>query len=147
MKVIFLDIDGVLNSRRTAIAAGGFPYGFLPDQMARFDPVAIALIRLLCRQTAAQVVISSTWRIGSTIEEFAPLALPVIGLTPELHTIRGAEIQAWLDAHPEVTRYVIVDDNTDMLPEHGAWFVRTTIDDGLRFQHYEKALSLLGAAP
>ena len=29
---------------------------------------------------------------------------------------RGAEIKEWLDAHPEVTRYAIVDDSDDMGP-------------------------------
>jgi hypothetical protein len=31
--------------------------------------------------------------------------------------IRGEEIKAWLHQHPEVTRYAIVDDDSDMLPE------------------------------
>ena len=57
--------------------------------------------------------------------EFRGLPGEVIDITPNLtyghglttHTPRGKEIQQWLDEHPEVTNYVIFDDDSDML-EH-----------------------------
>jgi hypothetical protein len=38
---------------------------------------------------------------------------------------RGHEVQYWLDEHPEVERYVILDDDNDFLPHQRGNFVRT----------------------
>jgi len=40
-KVLFLDLDGVLNSARSCYALGGFPHGFDSANMAKFDHVAL----------------------------------------------------------------------------------------------------------
>ena len=45
--------------------------------------------------------------------------------------VRGHEIQEWLDKHPEVTRYAILDDDSDMLPEQMPNFFKTTFQNGL----------------
>lgn len=120
MKVVFLDIDGVLNSLRSLIAYEG--YGNLPDrpyteddldqdiqQELMLDPVAIRLLNRLCRDTGAKVVISSSWRIGepdhSNFRRMFTAYLgkenhiDVIGMIPDLWTghTRGNEIEKWLD--------------------------------------------------
>src|SRR5437867_5547994 len=46
--------------------------------------------------------------------------VPCFDVTPlfdEEDDVRGYEIQAWLELHPEVDRYAILDDETDFL-EH-----------------------------
>ena len=49
MKVVFLDIDGVLNSVRSCIAYDGYPWQGDSDEERewhKFDQVAIALLRV-----------------------------------------------------------------------------------------------------
>lgn len=134
-KVLFLDIDGVLNSCRSAAAFGGYPCGFTEADRARFDWVAVGLIRKLCRQAGASIVLSSSWRLGrdSVRECAAGLDLPIIDKTPALPGVRGEEIRAWLERHPEVTHWAIVDDNSDMLASQADRFVQTSEADGLSF--------------
>ncbi len=59
MKVIFLDVDGVLCT----------PLSFrlnrlrrLPAERQRFDPVSLFWLRWLARRSGAEVVLSSSWR-------------------------------------------------------------------------------------
>jgi hypothetical protein len=145
MKVLFLDIDGVLNSARTCLAHGGYPHEFGPTHMAMFDTTAVALIRGLCKTAGVSVVVSSAWRITHTWQEIgAGLDLPTIDSTPRLVGPRGAEIQAWLDAHPSVTMYAIVDDDSDMLPEQAPNFVQTSGFEGLSFSNFERLCALFG---
>lgn len=152
-KVLFLDIDGVLNSHRTCTAfgsplKGGFPHGFDADNMALFDHAAIGLIRKLCDTTGASIVLSSSWRIIHSVHECANgLDLPIFDRTPSLNwhgRTRGHEIAEWLAAHPEVERYAIVDDDGDMLVEQQPYFVQTDFRDGLRYGDFERLQEILG---
>jgi hypothetical protein len=146
-KVLFLDIDGVLNSERTCVAHDGFPHSFSKYDMAMFDHTAIALIRKLCEKTGCSIVLSSTWRLTSTVHEVAEgLDLPVFDATPVLPGIRGLEINAWLSAHPEVTTYAIVDDNSDMMASQMSRFVQTDFQAGLSLRNYQELRHLLGDA-
>lgn len=147
MKILFLDIDGVLNSRRSATALGRFPWDVSDQDMPFFDLVAIGLIKKLLRETGAVVVLSSSWRNNDTWTEIGPrLGMEIISKTPQkigLST-RGHEIKHWLDENKDVEAYAIVDDDTDMLPEQEPFFVRTHAVDGLGLKHYEGLLSILG---
>lgn len=144
MKVLFLDIDGVLNSHRSIYAFNGCPHGFTPEHMALFDHVAIGLVRKLCQETGAVIVLSSSWRLlHATKEVAAGLNLPVIDRTPSLTGNRGQEIAAWLAEHPSVTVYAIVDDDSDMLESQRAHFVQTSHEDGLQFRDYQALLRVL----
>jgi hypothetical protein len=150
MKVLFLDIDGVLNSHRTAIAFGGYPHDVTGEERDRFDEVGLALIRGIVKEAKAEVVLSSSWRIGMSYEHIGTcLGLPIIGATPQKWSneqVRGHEIAEWLDAHPEVECYVIVDDDSDMLPEQMERFVHTSGFDGFRWKDAERMAELFGIA-
>jgi len=71
-----------------------------------------------------KIVISSTWRIGKSLgwlqdhfeNEGFSYATSMIDVTPDLQysSTRGAEICVWLNEHPEVTEFVILDDDSDM---------------------------------
>lgn len=143
MNILFLDIDGVLNSTRSCVAFKGYPLNFSAEHLGRFDWVAIGLVRKLCEETGAQIVLSSAWRQNFRAEVVGrELNLPIIDVTPwssEPETVRGHEIKAWLDQHPEVNQYAIVDDNSDMLPEQiaGGHFVQTNFEDGLTWTNYK----------
>lgn len=110
MKVIFLDIDGVLNCRKTPNPRK-FPY-IIDDKL-------LTLLRQLLEQTGASVVLSSTWRYDSAgIFSAKHQGVPFVDITPDMpDEPRSKEILEWLRHHPEVTRYVVIDDEDDDLDE------------------------------
>jgi len=147
MKVLMLDIDGVLNSSRSCVAFNGYPHDYDEKGMSMFDHCAIALIRKLCKETETDIVLSSTWRIHekNPMVHADGLSLPIIDCTPVLSRTRGVEINAWLAAHPEVTCYAIVDDNSDMLPAQRPYFVQTDFNAGLSLENYLDLKKILTA--
>ncbi|KKN16786.1 hypothetical protein LCGC14_0972480 [marine sediment metagenome] len=110
MKIIFLDIDGVLNTVQTLQRCDGF-IGMSPILVKRFNK--------LVKDTGAEVVLSSTWRLAKNWRKVMAkngLDMKFLDRTVRLNAIRGEEIQEWLDRH-DVEKYVILDDDTDMLPD------------------------------
>lgn len=132
LKIIFLDIDGVLNVRRT----DRDKYGSL------FHDNFVDNLRMIVEKTGAYIVISSTWRFSgwNNIQDMwrdRDLPGKVVGLTPDYAKIdlwddtmgrveRGFEIQEWLKHHPRVSNYVILDDDDDMLTSQRSHFVKTS---------------------
>jgi hypothetical protein len=117
MKVIFLDIDGVLNSNDWYVyRRDNVPMDSVSAQYPfyEFDPRAIERLNRIIESTEAKIVVSSSWRHGETVESMQilfdriQLKGEIIGLTPSLHckkpyidsggyTIpRGCEIDWWL---------------------------------------------------
>ena len=141
MKVIFLDIDGVLatpesyKQRRRLRKYVGERW-----QRFRFYGLSQECIDHLntLADTGAVIIISSTWRHG-TDDDFADLKeyltdlcgikLPIIDRTPQQRKkfsskrARGQEIREWLDLHPEVTHFVVFDDDTGDMDEVEDHFV------------------------
>lgn len=146
LRVLFLDIDGVLNSHRSCLALGGISHDASPFGLTQFDPVALAMLQGLCRGAGLSVVLSSSWRILNDWRVLGPqLGLPMIGATPRLAGARGNEIAAWLLDHPDpVEAYAIVDDDGDMLPDQLPRFVQTRHAEGLLFGDVEKLAALFG---
>lgn len=145
MKVLFLDIDGVLNSERTRVAFRGMPHDLTPDHLAMFDPVGLNMIQGLCARGGVSVVVSSAWRITHHWDDIGrALDLPTIDRTPSLLGCRGDEIADWLRRHPEVETWAILDDSADMLPEQLPRFVRTDLHDGVRWADFVKLCQLFG---
>jgi hypothetical protein len=135
-KILFLDIDGVLNSDEDWVETQvlGHPYNKGFDHLNR---TKIALLELLIKNTDAKIVLSSTWRKSVSldtlhrklVERGSTLKREVfIGVTEELGFCRGDEIQAYLEEFSPET-YAIVDDNDDMLETQAEHFVQT---DGTR---------------
>ncbi len=126
-KVLFLDVDGVLNCARTTARY---------NQFIGIDPYMALLVNRICEATGAQIVLSSTWRLQKNLrDEVNSVIFPTpIDVTPDHNdmTNRGSEIQAWLDQHPEVTRYAILDDNAWMNEgEQQKNFFKTSWEIGL----------------
>ncbi len=145
MKVIFLDIDGVLNSERSLAAFGHRPWSLTPFNWHFFDGVAVRLLARAASETSASVVLSSSWRTDLTTSEDrarlgAYLKVDIIGATPtaiqgpwgELmgSPKRGDQIEAWLAAHPEVEDWAIVDDVDEVLPSQAKRLVLVDGDVG-----------------
>jgi hypothetical protein len=71
------------------------------------------------------------------------LNLPMVGATPsKFSASRGEEIALWLRDN-KVDKYVIVDDDSDMLPEQLPYFVKTDNYEGLLYKDYLKVVELL----
>lgn len=148
LKILFLDIDGVLNSGRSQMAFDGYPHSFRPGCMAQFDQVAIGLVRRLCRETGCSIVLSSDWRYDFSAHEAAnAFDLPIMDSTPITVTgTRAMEIAAWLAANPEVSVYAVVDDILDLDDVHGTRWVLTDPAMGLSLANYSALRRLLGVA-
>ena len=107
-RVIFLDIDGVLAPIRHW------------DRYGDLDPACIRVLNEIVTHAEAEVVVSSTWRYGRSVDELQALLAAqgfsgrVIDTTPigVPGAARGDEIAAWLAAHV-VDGYVIIDDHLD----------------------------------
>jgi hypothetical protein len=151
MKVIFLDFDGVLNSWRwyKNLALAGRKPSMRPDD--QIDPKAVSVLNTIIEKTGAKVVVSSTWRIARSVEQLQEIltkygfAGQVIGKTPRLggpRPQRGDEIQVWLDENPGVERFVIIDDDSDMVHLMNR-LVRTDMKKGLTKAHAEEVVKLL----
>jgi hypothetical protein len=124
MKVIFLDIDGVLNCATTRERFRG-AVGIDGQLLHRF--------KMILNQTAAEVVLSSTWRLFPDMrDELRLLGVKIKDITPDNKGgLRGDEIAKWLWDHPEVSTYAILDDDSDMLAEQLPNFFKTTWEKGL----------------
>lgn len=171
MRVIFLDIDGVMNSHvfykqrhaRRWLKPITYWYEFryairklfrikskgvsladykAPDSHYTFEYQFNRLKEETCQQkwewlsnwcneTNTKICVSSTWKhhfgirgYVSTPEKWEDAfqllgfkAGTFVGITGDRRTLRGEEIQDWLDKHPDVTDYAILDDDSDMTEE------------------------------
>jgi hypothetical protein len=149
MKVIFLDFDGVIC---TARAEWGLNPDFRGALIKMLDPIGIGFLNRLVELTGCAVVVSSTWRLGRTVEELQNILSDagfngkVIGKTiwmKEPHC-RGNEIDDYLHKHPEIKDYVIIDDDWDFLPYQFRNFVQTDSSWGMDCEHFFLAATILG---
>lgn len=124
MKVILLDIDGVLNEDSTPTRT--------KSRMIFVDEEKLLRLKRIVETTGAKIVLSSTWRYdrddpslsGDFLElreAFHAVGLDFYGFTPvdAIGIRRGMEIRAWLGLHPEVTKFVILDDELFDYAERG----------------------------
>ena len=156
MKAIFLDIDGVLNSekfwkteaqhvrKKKAIAEGRSHDE--ASAIANIDPECVARILKIVKETGAEIVVSSTWKYDDNLNyklRFMGIS-NTYGITPwSRNRHRGSEIKEWLDEHPEVINYVIIDDDNDMLDEQESHLVQTSWLTGITDYDVEKAINIL----
>lgn len=137
MKVLFLDIDGVFNGARWFALRGDHrvEHGEVGSDLylarRQLDPATVLLMNDVVRRTGCAVVLSSSCRIAPGMERMANVlrlggaTFELLDRTPScaqkvgslyIGSERGAEIREWLDGHPEVTKFAIVDDADDMGP-------------------------------
>ena len=107
MKVLFLDIDGVVNCSATRQRFMGC-WGI--------DPKLVAIVKDIIKKTGCKVVLSSSWRLDADFNaEARKKVCDFIDITPDNRgrSDRGCEVIAWLAKHKEVEAYAILDDNSD----------------------------------
>jgi hypothetical protein len=169
-KIIFLDIDGTLNSRQYILQQGDLwdhpSNKYTPDgkfMQSEMDPLAVARLNRITDATGAKIVVISTWRLSYLDDDQGIYRLQdcllsfgitgeIIGMTPE-HVVphgsilvanghRGTEVQTWLQEHPEVNSFIILDDETVMgYSDHQ---LKTEFETGLLDTHVEQVIALLG---
>lgn len=156
MKIIFLDIDGVINSN--------FTDEYTKSGSLFVDDDKILLLKQLIDETGAKVVLSSTWRVGwnhlqlgvesQLMHDFVELRDKLWEHGIELYdrTIildafmrrRGEEIQAYLDNHNDIDGYVILDDlNGKYLRPCSSHLVQTSEWRGIEEKHIKVAKRIL----
>jgi hypothetical protein len=154
MKILFLDIDGVLNDRIP------FPNGYCgiqADKMTRLNTILAA--------SGAKVVISSSWRYlvhgqAMTLQGFRYMMIThgllgeVIGVTepdPCIDSSRGLEISHWLYENSHwlcmnpVDQYLVLDDQDLDITGCGHPFLKIDGTVGLTDDHVQQAIAILGA--
>jgi len=138
VNIVFLDIDGVLNN--VASLAEGIH--LLPEKAI--------LVHRICQETDARIVISSSWRIGRSLNRMQDLLQcagcwsTVLDVTRELPGPRGNEIQDWLDSGVvNIDNYLILDDDDDMLDSQREFFIHTDIQTGLMSRELPRAIEIL----
>lgn len=157
-KIIFLDIDGVLNSmdyfEQTKDCKG----------YTEINPEQVKLLKEIVDRTGTEIVLSSTWRgLGKRknepehpmytylIDTLKEYGMEIVDHTPYIEQDRPREIKAWLDKQSDKDiRSVSLDDD---FPKHkydevgiGDCLVRTCFyekNGGLRQEHVEKAVEIL----
>ena len=147
MKVVMVDIDGIVNSARSAYAYKMLPHN--PYDM-EFDWVAVRMLKNFCEEFSAVCVLSSSWRYSFSHEDMSKhlLGVPFIGATPlsDEPRPRGEEIKEWFDAneHLGIDNYIILDDNGGMLDEQLEHFVQTDANEGLSYKDLQKMYKIFG---
>lgn len=157
-KVIFLDIDGVLNHEdyykwryeEITVNHKQFSYPY-----SEFSPDSIKQLNRILKETDAEIILSSSWRfddfdyLNNLFKELG-IEKPIVDVTPSLYNVfnsslcRGKEIDKFLSEHPDIDRYVILDDDSDMEPHQFDYFVKTNAyKDGLNEERANKAIEIL----
>jgi hypothetical protein len=141
MKVIFLDIDGVLNNSTLL-----YHYGseFIDGDMTE-------LLFEIVRSTGARVVLSSSWRLYKSSKKLVEDALGVYGIeildvTPHMPRMRRCrEISRWLKSNAGVEEYAILDDDPDAGPGMEDNFFMTDSEKGLDMKIAKAVIKHLGS--
>lgn len=152
--LLFLDIDGVLNSYRSHFEKGETP----------LDPENIACFNRIVAATGADIVVTSTWRYFTPFDElrryFAEAGIlgEIVDIVPDLIAglsddaarlvTRGQEIHAWFkgrgaaDPCSPAETFAILDDRADQEP-YLHRLVLTSIERGLTDTDADRAIELL----
>jgi hypothetical protein len=155
VKVIFLDIDGVLNQKQ---GAGDF---------SAISRDKVGIIQGIADQTCAVIVLSSGWKFWfdenmmptqtnsrRLHQIFCDFGLKLFGKTPDFSTeeirqnkmfsrVKAQEIRAWLHGRNDVESYVVIDDNDLMDEAIQPHLVRTDAANGITEYDAQRAVEIL----
>jgi hypothetical protein len=149
--VVFLDVDGVLHS----LHGNDF-----------FVEECMQTLKKIMHGSGASIVLSSTWRtredqVGLLNRQLRSYGISeVVDQTKDFakglhrfHRAREEEICEWLDRHPEVQQWVVLDD-LDLISADSeesirlrGHFVKTESEVGLRYEHAAEAFECLCINP
>lgn len=151
--IIFLDVDGVLNTR------GMFTAGIKGTGRERIENELnddlVGRLANLVRRTNARIVVSSSWRyclvnmdvLGRRLAK-NQIAILDKTIMPIDSSVRGDQIENWLKKWSDRwSTFIILDDSTDMLPHQMDRFIQIDEETGLTEDDVEIAVRLLNAGP
>ena len=110
MKVIFLDIDGVLNSDEYLDKVKNSDIQGIERDI---DVGKVKLLKRAIDETGSRVVLSSSWRYTRNARYLKELLANYgirVDSTPYIQDIRGLEIKKWLSENQGVEDFIILDD-------------------------------------
>lgn len=118
MKIIFLDFDGVMDTEYDELIRIKEGKPISDEHGILFDPNCVKNLKDIIDQTGAEIVVTSTWKYMMSYHDFTKMweerGLPgfVTDVTPTLsqRSIRGDEIDAWIEECRSDCQYVIIDD-------------------------------------
>lgn len=137
-KILFLDVDGVMNSEETLRHYNRYPTGI--------DPYLALLVNRIIEATGCEVVLSSAWRGSEESHAIIEEAIghKLLGITGRCCSgIRGVEIHNWLTKNLTEPRFssdgykknehrvAILDDESDMLIWQKDHFFQTSFKTGI----------------
>lgn len=174
LKVIFLDVDGVLNCFETFKRVKE-EFEKTGKRSLEIDERMVERLARIVKETGAEVVLSSSWRAywRENSEGIYPDNDKSKGLTEvllkhgvKLHSktttdrkrYRQNEILSWLEGRSDVTKFVILDDESFDLPRFlNKELIKTSVVEGkdmlmdarqqtgLQDCHVEKAIGILNS--
>lgn len=117
MKVIFLDVDGVLNDQT-------WLHLFMESEI---DETRVARLAEIVKATDAKIVLSSSWRVlmdepdeigmriwDDFVDKLRKFGLEIYDRTPVIGMDRPLEIKTWLDKHKgQIDTFISLDDDFD----------------------------------
>jgi hypothetical protein len=154
MKVIFLDIDGVLNCQSSESHCGG---------LIGIDDKKVIVLSKIVKETDAKIVLCSSWKtfwekkekldqneMGNYLDrKLKRQRLYIIDKTTDKGSNRGYGINKWLEDRDNIESWIVLDDDVfkdyeeeDILPH----LVKTVFygsEGGLQDKHIEIAIELL----
>lgn len=145
MKILFLDIDGVLNCDSTKERIG--PDGGIFASFIGIDKRLLKLFQDWRADKPIEVVLSSTWRTDDRLMKvLADHGLTWLDITPNMGH-RGREIDVWLTRHAPADEYAILDDIQQFYKHQLSRFVQTSYVHGIRPKNLKKLEGILNLNP
>ena len=148
MNVIFLDYDGVVNNiiwnKEGTRAAYSHPHcGFVNNREA------VLWLSEFCEKYNYKIVVTSTWRSHPNYAECLYAGglrktVEVIGCVGRLSAGRGAEIMEYISRHPEIEKWLVLDDEDCSAghPEIKDHQVLCLTNAGFGLEQFEEACAL-----
>lgn len=135
--VVFLDIDGVLNTRTTVKRT---PYGYTGIDDARVKVLANAIEKC----GGGDIVLSSDWKVLDRnhddyrylVSKLEQCGLKISDHTTDKERKRGQGIKEYLELHPEIKEFVILDDQKFDFEHYKKIWERLLITNGIERAEY-----------
>ena len=148
-RVLFLDVDGVLNNG--SWAARMYEQGVRTYRDDLLYEPSLEQLKRIINTTGALIVVSSAWRqipasYQHLLDWLKKYGLEAYDKTPYVGSIRGDDITAWFTRHPGKWQYVILDDDDDM-DCHMDHLVRTDFETGLSEHDADRCIDILTNGP
>jgi hypothetical protein len=116
-----------------------------------WDQQSVENLKLLLKETQSLIVLSSSWRRSTPIQvmnnyfRLHDLDSLIIDYTPLIsQATRATEVATYLNSHPEITNFVILDDDdSGFSSDFPQQFVYTGKESRFTNEHLRKALNVL----